>query len=167
VNRHRWCWWRGCCLSRQLLASSGRGVLRSDVLRTVVVRRIVIIQSFKLQLQLSFTLTSGFNLGALSRKSAFLFLLFLLSSYPALLLLCLLQFALLHLFLECTKSGLCSLTLLGQVVFLSTFFLPSMIVSDSSILMSSSYVHHAVCLGFLCFLLVSQCLLSDVILRSH
>jgi hypothetical protein len=132
VNRHRWCW-RGCCLSRQLLAGSGRCVLRGDILRAIVIRRILVIQGFKLQLQLSFTLTSSFNLSALSRKSAFLLFLVLLGSCSALLLFCLLQFALLHLFFECPKSSLCSLALLCQVIFLMTLFFPSTAVNITSI----------------------------------
>lgn len=121
---HRRCR-RRCSASRQLLTCSGSGLLRSDILRTFVVRRVLIIKCFQLELQLPLAFTSSFDLGPLSSQLGLLLLLFFLCASSTLLLFCFLELALLYLLFQCLESCLCSLTLFSQLLFLSAFFLPS------------------------------------------
>jgi hypothetical protein len=78
----------------------------------VIVGRVLIIKSFQLQLQLSFTLASSFNLCTLSGQAGLFLLFFFLSTSSALLFFRLLEFALLHLLFQSPESSLRSLTLL-------------------------------------------------------
>ena len=114
---------------------------------------------------MTLALTSSLNLGALGGQLGLLLLLLFLCTSSTLLFLSLLELALLHLLFQGLKSSLRGLALLGQLVFLLALFLPDKIVSDSSRLCAFIDLLHALSLRFLSLLLLSQRLLSDLILR--
>jgi hypothetical protein len=74
--------------------------LRGDVLRTVLVRGIIVVKSLQLKLKLPLSLTSSLDFGSLSLELSLLLLLLFLCASPTLLLFCLLELALLHLLLK-------------------------------------------------------------------
>ena len=114
---------------------------------------------------MTLALTSSLNLGALSSQLGLLLLLLFLCTSSTLLFLSLLELALLHLLFQGLESSLRSLAFLGQLVFLLALFLPDKIVSDRSRLCAFIDLLHALSLRFLSLLLLSQRLLSDLILR--
>jgi hypothetical protein len=107
------------------LTGGGCSVLRRDVLRAIVIRGLVVVECLKLHLQLTFALTSSFDLSALGGQSSFLLLGIFGSSFSALLLFGLLELALLNLLFQGTKPSLSGFPLLGKFILLSTLLVPS------------------------------------------
>jgi hypothetical protein len=138
--------------------------LRGDILRTFVVRRVLVIKGFQLELQLPLAFASSFDLGPLSSQLGLLLLLFFLCASSTLLLFCLLELALLYLLFQCFESCLRSLALFGQLVFLSAFFLPGRVISNILSIHALFHLLHALSLRFLSLLLLSQGLLSNLVL---
>jgi hypothetical protein len=87
--------------------------------RFIIVRRIVIINSFKLPLQLSLSCLSCFDFGTLGCKSGFLLFGLGLGSLSSLLLFFFLHLASLHLFFESFETSLSSFTFLLKFGFLA------------------------------------------------
>lgn len=92
-------------------------------MRSFVIRRIIVVQALKLQLELSLSLFCGFQFRTLSCKLRFFLLGFALGGLFATLLLLLLHFPLLDLFLKCFQPSLRFFTFSSQFVLLALCFL--------------------------------------------
>jgi hypothetical protein len=121
-------WWRRNS-ARENLAGSRCRILRGDLLRSLLIRRIFITKTLKLKLKVSFSFTGFLKLCSLSCELGFLLLGFTFRGLLATLLFLLLYFPLFDLLFECLQSSLRRFLFFGEFVFLTLCLIPSEMVS--------------------------------------